>query len=620
MAPSDDARRRPPTPPAGEGGGVAFAGTGIVVRLRDVSKRFPGVLANDAVSLELRRGEVHCLLGENGSGKSTLIGMLAGLQQPDGGRIELDGEPVELRSPSASLAHGIGVVHQHSVLVPTMSVRENLMLGAGRGLPTDRAGGLDVDPRTPVGELGFGQRQQLEIELALLRASRALVLDEPTSMLAPQHVDGLLRRVRALAAGGLAVLFVAHKLREALAVADAVTVLRRGRVVERIAPAELARRDDEQITARLLAAMFGGAERAAEAPERGSLPRAQGAAETVGERSLSPLKGAAETIGERSLSQSKGAAETVGERSLSQLKGAAETVGERSLSLSKGTAEAAEDAGPAAGPVRPAVDAPVLLQVDRLATAPGDGGTPVADVSFELRAGELLGIAGIDGHGQKHLAEALAGQRACASGRIRLDGLDLAGTGVRDRRSLGLRYVTDDRLHEGIVGRLSVALNLVLKQIGERPFWRFGRMDRAAVSERARHAIDEYDIRAPSPETRAGTLSGGNIQKLLLARELADDPRVVIFDKPTHGLDLKTVDRVHRILRDFVRGGGAEGGDAEGGGALLISTDLDELVALCARILVLSNGRVVGVVENDGHRVAERVGELMVGAGAEAAA
>lgn len=543
----------------------------VVVRLTGISKTFPGgdtgdVVANDGIDLELRRGEVHCLLGENGSGKSTLIGILGGLQQPDAGSIAIDGAPVALRSPAASISHGIGVVHQHATLVPSMSVLENLMLGDRGGLLLDRRGatarlvelsgslGAELDPARRAGDLALGQRQQLEIVKALWGGSRGgarvLILDEPTSMLTPQGVERLLSDVRRLASEGLAVLFVTHKLHEAYLLGDAVTVLRRGRVVERIGSAEFAELDEARASERMLAAMFGS-----DSEDAGS--------------SGSAVDPASSLRGDRR-------------------------------------------------PARPAPGAPVILRLDGVGTADanavtGSGGMPVREVSLEIRAGELLGVAGIDGHGQQHLAEAIAGQRPCSSGGVLIDGRRIERLGVRDRRHLGVRYVTDDRLDEGIVGSLSVALNLVLKQIGERPFWRRGRMDRGAVLAEARERIEAYDIRTPSAETRAGTLSGGNIQKLLLARELAHDPRVVVVNKPTYGLDLKTVERVRGILRDFAGRGGA---------GLIISTDLDELVELCGRIAVISGGRIVGVVENtgaadgDGARTAERIGELMAGSAA----
>jgi simple sugar transport system ATP-binding protein len=229
-------------------------------------------------------------------------------------------------------------------------------------------------------------------------------------------------------------------------------------------------------------------------------------------------------------------------------------------------------------------------------------------VSIGIHEGEILGIAGIDGHGQSGLAEVIAGQRTATSGTVLLDGADITRTGVRARQGLGVRYVTDDRLHEGTVGGLSVALNLLLKRIGERPFWRFGQINRAAVTAEANRVIEEYTIRTPSANTRVGTLSGGNIQKVLLARELGGGARVVVVNKPTYGLDLKTVRLVHDLLREFA---------AQGGSVLLISTEMDELIELSHRIGVISRGRIVGVVPNNGQDVAERVGSYMIGGGAD---
>ena len=579
----------------------------MVIRLSGITKRFRAldadsddVLANDGIDLELRRGEVHCLLGENGSGKSTLISMLAGMQQPDAGQLEIDGARTVLRSPTTAKQHGIGVVHQHSTLIPTMSVLENLMLGEpgrGRGrLRLDRVGararleqlsqvlGASIDPDAPVSDLGLGQRQQLEIAKALgagdsihrgaagsgsapTAGMRCLVLDEPTSMLTPQGVDALLAGVRALVADGLAVLFVTHKLHEAHLLGDRVTVLRRGRAVAGIEPRELAALSEEAAAARMFAAMFGGEDRDV-APSPCVSDSESQDLDPVG-ASLASTRSAGGEFPVASTGSGDGSAVVL------QIEG-----------VSTAVTPGAETGGSEAG------------------------GTPVRGISFEIRAGEMLGIAGIDGHGQRHLAEVIAGQRSCASGRILLDGRAIERTGVRERRRLGVRYVTDDRLGEGIVGGLSVALNLLLKQIGERPFWRRGRMDRAAVRRHAEQRIDAYDIRPPAPGAPAATLSGGNIQKLLLARELADAPRMVVVNKPTYGLDLKTVERVHGILRGFVRGDDAY----PAGAVLLISSDLDELVALCGRIAVMSGGRLVGTVLNDGDRVPEQIGELMVGA------
>lgn len=514
----------------------------MVIRLTGITKRFPGIVANDEISLEISRGEVHCLLGENGAGKSTLISVLAGLQQPDSGEIVVDGTRAVLSSPAVSLEHGIGIVYQHSTLIPSLTVLENLMLGGVRGFRIDRAAaaqrlaelaktlGVTIDPGRRAGDLGLGEQQQVEIVKAMWRGSRVLILDEPTSMLVPQAVDQLLRSIRRLRDEGIAVVFVTHKLHEAYAVGDVVTVLRGGRVADRITSTEFHGLSEAQAKARILGAMFGA----------------------------SP----------------------------------AELVVDRE-----------EHAADRPAPVPP--EAAEVLRVSGLSTRAEQTETPVLDVSFAIRAGEIVGIAGVDGHGQRHLAEAIAGQRTPTAGGVYLDHTDVTAKGVKLRQRLGLRYVTDDRLHEGIVGSMSVALNLVLGRIGDAPLWKLGRMNRAAVAAVADERIAAFDIRTPSNETRAGTLSGGNIQKLLLARELADDPRAVVFNKPTYGLDLRTVAHVRETIREYAHGGGA---------ALLISADLDELVGLAHRILVLSDGRVVGEVDNDGAGVAERVGALMVGA------
>ena len=522
----------------------------VAIRLTGITKRFPGIVANDAISLDIRRGEVHCLLGENGAGKSTLISILAGLQQPDEGTIEVDGEETVLSSPAVSIAKGIGVVYQHSALIPTLTVLENLMLSDEGRFFLDRAGasarlaelsgllGAEIDPDMLAGDLGLGQQQQVEIAKAMWKGSEVLILDEPTSMLTPQAVESLVESVNRLKSEGLAVIFISHKLHEAYAIGDSVTILRAGYVAGRIAPAEMHAMTEDQAKSRILESMFGTN------PEALSEEEAEAA-------------------------------------------GAAETVRRAAI----------------------ADDAPVLLSVAGLSTGSDSAEVPVTDITLDIRAGEILGVAGIDGHGQRHLAEAIAGQRPPRAGRVILDGTDITGLRVKARQNLGVRYVTDDRLHEGIVGNLSVALNLVLKKVGEAPYWRFGRMDREAVHEEADTQIAAYEIRTPSKFTRAGTLSGGNIQKILLARELSHDPRVVIFHKPTYGLDLKTVYRVRETVREFARSGGA---------VLLISTDLDELAELSDRIAVVSNGRTIGEVQNDGDRVTERVGEIMVGS-AEAA-
>mgnify|MGYP006277285787 CR=1 FL=1 len=517
------------------------------IALKGITKAFPGVVANDDITLMLYGGQVHCLLGENGAGKSTLISILAGLQLPDSGSIEIDGRPVSIGSPRIAKRLGIGVVHQHSTLVPNLTVIENLMLGEPGLLRHERRAmdrleelsqllGATIDPRTPAKDLGLGQQQQVEIAKAMWTGTRLLILDEPTSMLTPSAIESLAESLTRLTDGGLGVVFITHKLREAYQIGDCVTILRGGRNAGFLAPQRLASLSEDEAKSEILRAMFGEDLR---------------------------------VIGTT--------------RDAQNLAGA-----------TKAHLEA--DSIPNPGAVR--------LSLIGATSGGRTTDTPIRDVTLEIRQGEIVGIAGIDGHGQSSLAEVVAGQRPLATGSIALDGAPITNQGVQARHDAGVRYVTDDRLHEGTVPNLSVSMNLVLKKIGQRPFWRFGQTDTHAIDAHARTLIDEYTIRTPSPRTRVATLSGGNIQKVLLARELGEGARVVVVNKPTAGLDLKTVGLVHDALKDFARGGGS---------VLLISTEMDELVDLSDRIAVMSRGRVVGVVENRGPDVAERVGAFMTG-------
>jgi simple sugar transport system ATP-binding protein len=503
------------------------------------------VLANDDVSLVLRGGEVHCLLGENGAGKSTLIGILSGLVHPDAGTIRIDGRTVEISSPRQALDLGIGTVYQHSTLIPALTVLENLVLGGDRHLRLDLAGGrrrlaelagslgVEVDPDARTVDLSLGAQQQIEIIKALWRGSRVLILDEPTSMLTPQGVAELEKAVTRLTAQGTAVVFITHKLHEALSLGHSVSILRQGRLVGDIDGRTLRSSPAEELRASIVRMMFG--EEARAVPEVAELR---------------------EELVER-----------------------------------------------ADGPAGATLEQPTVLELVDAATGGSGADMGVADVSLVLHEGEVLGVAGIDGHGQRALAELNAGQRSTAGGDLRLYGASIRKLSVARREKLGLRYVTDDRLGEGVVTSLSVALNLFLKRIGQRPFWRLGRVQRAVLERKAGELVEEFDVRTPSVSTRAGTLSGGNIQKVLLARELSFEPRVVVFHKPTYGLDVRTT----RIVRDSIRGLADNGG-----AALVISTDLDELLEICDRIAVLSRGRIVGEVENR-PGAAEEVGELMIG-------
>lgn len=518
------------------------------VELIGIRKAFPGVVANEDVTFAVRRGEVHCLLGENGAGKSTLMNILSGMYEPDAGRILVAGREVVIDSPRASLELGIGMVYQHSTLIPTLTVLENLMLGTSTGLRLDAAAararlaelaatlGVTVDPNARTGSLSLGQQQEIEIVKALWRGSRVLILDEPTSMLTPQGVVELANVIRRLKQHGLAVVFITHKLHEATGMGDRVSILKQGRLIGAIGPDELASRTPDELQTEIVRLMFG--------------EQAQAVAEVA------------------------------------ELQ------------------EHVEARAP-----RRARSGQPLLELIHVSAAAERGRIGLEDVSFAVLPGEIVGIAGVDGNGQRELAEAIAGQRSLAAGEIRLDGKTISTLSVSKRERLGLRYVTDDRLGEGTVASLSVALNLVLKRIGRAPFWRHGAIRAGAIDRTAAGLVEEYDVRTPSVDTRLGTLSGGNIQKVLLARELSFGPKAVVFNKPTYGLDVRTTRAVRARIREQAEQGVA---------ALVISTDLEELIDLCDRIAVLSRGRLVGVVEN-GPGAEQRVGELMVGGRAEAA-
>jgi ABC-type uncharacterized transport system ATPase subunit len=545
---------RPPAVVSGPAGGSLFTHTDPatvnqrndtpIVELVGITKAFPGVLANDHVDLTLRRGEVRCLLGENGAGKSTLIGILSGLNRPDAGTIRVEGVETVISSPRTALELGIGTVHQHSALIPALSVLENLMLGDSRKLRLDEAGarrrlaglaellGVEVDPDTKASDLALGHQQQVEIIKALWRGSRVLILDEPTSMLTPQGVAELSKVLARLKEQGQAVIFITHKLHEALSLGDEISILRQGRLAGTINQQALQTKGHDELRAEIVRIMFGE-----EAPAVANVAELR--EELVQAEAVVEVDEAAETV----------------------------------LEL-------------------------------RGVSSPGEGAERgIEDVSLDLKQGEILGVAGVDGNGQRALAELIAGQRSASHGEVVLYGGPVTRLSVSARQKLGLRYVTDDRLGEGIVASLPVGLNLFLKRVGERPFWRHGRIQRGVVDGRADELVRSFDVRTPGVATRAGTLSGGNVQKLILARELSFEPKVVVFHKPTYGLDVKTTATVRDLIRRLARDGGA---------ALVISTDLDELLEICDRIAVLSRGRLAGVVPN-GPGAAEEVGRLMVG-------
>lgn len=496
------------------------------IELKAISRRYADVRANDAISLILRPGEVHCLLGENGAGKSTLISILAGMQQPDSGRIEVDGRPVVMGSPGQARKLGLGVVYQESALIPEFTVRENLLLGqsgfrlAAAALEqqwqqTSAQFFTDIALDMPVAVLSLGQRQLLEIYKTVLAGAQLLVLDEPTSLLAPAAVEQLMQLVSRLAAGGMGVLFVTHKLREAFRVADRVSVLRGGQLQASFAHAPGGGSEAfAAFEARVISLMF------ADAPEP-------------------------------------------------------EAVDAEAAGLQAGPAPGISAQGP-------------VLELRDLHTMGTGGPGQLQQLSLQLRAGEIFGIAGMEGNGQQALAEVVAGQRAPQSGHLLLDGADITQRGVAGRQRLGLRYISDDRRGEASVGGFNAALNLLLKRIGQPPFWRRGIFRRAAAAGLARRVVQRYRIALASVFAPVADLSGGNLQKLVFARELEGQPRVLVANKPTYGLDLAAVHTAHELLRSFA---------AAGGCVLLISNELGELQALSDRVGVMSGGRITAVLD-----------------------
>jgi ABC-type uncharacterized transport system ATPase subunit len=510
------------------------------IELRGITKHFPRVVANDDIFLTIRGGEIQTLLGENGAGKSTLLNILSGMTQPDRGHILIEGQAARLTSPHEALKRGIGTVYQHFTLVPTLSVLENIMLGleAGFVLNLRQAErrlqewlgdfGLAVSPQVEVQHLSLGQQQRVEIIKALFRGSRVLLLDEPTSVLTPPEVSELFEILTRLKGRGVAIVFITHKLTEALTISDRITVLRQGQWVGEMGPDRLVYQDRAVSAEQILKMMFGTA------------PSFFSPLET------SPTK-----------------------------------------------------------PVRatPFLSSPAVC-ILRGVMALGDRGDPaLRELSFQLHAGEILGIAGVDGNGQKELGEVLAGQRRVSAGEIIIGGVNIANGGTAAARRAGVGYLSDDRLGEAGVPSLSIAENGVLKVINQPPFSRWTFLNRGVMAAHARQLIRQFKIVTTGPWARLGTLSGGNIQKLLLARELAAQPKVLICNKPTQGLDTLTAQFVLRTLRERAERGMA---------VLLISAELDELLACSDRIGVMYRGRLLNIVP-PAQASEAAIGRLMLG-------
>jgi simple sugar transport system ATP-binding protein len=496
-----------------------------VLELRGITKEFPGVVANDHVDFDLRRGEVHALLGENGAGKSTLMSILYGLYTADSGEILMNGKPVEINSPKNAIELGIGMVHQHFMLIPVMTVTENIVLAqeprhAGVLLDYDAAAervrelstsfGLAVDPTARIQKITVGQQQRVEILKALYRGAEILILDEPTAVLTPQEARELFEIIEGLKAQGKSIVFISHKLNEVLEVADRISVLRRGKRVETI-----------------------------------------------------PREGATEAGLARSM---------VGREVL--------------LRVDKKPAEPGEP----------------LLRVADLSVRDDRGLEAVRGVSFDVRAGEIVGIAGVDGNGQSELIDALTGLRKPAGGEMSVGGQDLTHASARQALDAGIGHIPEDRHLRGLVLDFNLAENLALHDYGKEPFSRFGWLNPRRWLRWAATLLKEFDVRGGGPTTRGGSLSGGNQQKVVVAREVSRNPSVLIAAQPTRGLDVGAIEFVHRRL--------VEQRDA-GKAVLLVSLELEEILSLSDRILVLYEGQIVAEFPPDVSE--EEVGIAMLG-------
>jgi len=503
-----------------------------VLELRGITKSFPGILANDHVDFDLLPAEVHALLGENGAGKSTLMSILYGLYHPDEGEIVLRGQPVKISSPRDAIELGIGMVHQHFMLIPVMTVAENIVLAteprkAGVLLDYDTAVrrvrelserfGLAVNPNAKVEKITVGQQQRVEILKALYRGAEILILDEPTAVLTPQEARELFGIIRSLTEQGKSIIFISHKLNEVLEIADRVTVLRRGKQIETL-----------------------------------------------------PTAGATE-------------------ESLARLMVGREVL----LRVDK----------------QPAKPTQALLDVDDLHVLDDRGLEAVRGISLEVRGGEIVAIAGVDGNGQSELIEALTGLRPIASGRMVAGGRDLTGSSTQEILDEGIGHIPEDRQRRGLVLEFTLAENLALHDYDKEPNSRLGWLRPGRLIARARRLLKEFDVRGGGPNTLARSLSGGNQQKVVIARVVSRDPHVLIAAQPTRGLDVGAIEFVHRRL--------VEERD-EGRGVLLVSLELEEVLSLADRILVVYEGRIVGEFGPDATE--EELGFAMLGGAKEAVA
>jgi simple sugar transport system ATP-binding protein len=495
----------------------------VKLELRGITKRFGDLVANDAIDLVVEPGEIHALLGENGAGKSTLMNVLYGLYHPDEGQILVDGKQVSFTGPGDAMRAGIGMVHQHFMLIPVFTVAENVELGHERtkfGFLSRRSArrevrevseryGLQVPVDALVQDLPVGVQQRVEIIKALIRDAKVLILDEPTAVLTPQETDDLMEIMRSLKEGGTSIVFITHKLREVRAVADRITVIRRGKVVGEASPTSS--------SAELASMMVGR-----------------------------PVQ----------------------------------------LEIEK-------------EPRQPGAE---MLEVENLRVVDPTGKVIVDDVTFRVRAGEIYALAGVQGNGQTELTQALVGLEQVQSGKVSLEGRDITGAGIDQLIGLGVGYVPEDRLHDGLISSFTVAENLVLDLYHREPFSKGFSLDLDRIHKNAEERVEEFDVRTSSTQHPASTLSGGNQQKVVLAREMSRPLKLLIVAQPTRGLDVGSMEFVHRRIvaeRD------------QGGAVIVISTELDEVLGLADRIGVMYRGKIIG--EMPGGADPSEIGLLMAG-------
>jgi general nucleoside transport system ATP-binding protein len=495
------------------------------LEMRGICKRFPGVLANDNIDFDVKSGEVHALLGENGAGKSTLMKILYGMYRPDEGEILLSGKPVTIASPTDAINVGIGMIHQHFMLVQTLTVAENVALGlpSSRGLLTDLDQvskriveladlyGLKIDPDAYIWQLSVGQQQRVEIIKALYRGAALLILDEPTAVLTPQEVDELFIIMRQMVKDGHALIFISHKLHEVVEISNRVTVLRDGR--------KIGTRPTSAITKQILANWMVGRE-VGFTPNRGMVKRGE-----------------------------------------------------------------------------------CRLQLDQVSCG-SDRGTPgLRNISLELCSGEILGIAGVSGNGQRELAEAITGLRNVTSGHVFLEGKDVTNFAPAELTERMLSYIPEERMRDGMIKNFSVAENMILREHHKQPYSRSGFLNLRSIASHSDELIKKFRVKTPSHDTLAKNLSGGNIQKVVLAREISRSPRVILAAQPTRGLDIGATEYVREQLLEQRRRGVA---------VMLISEDLDEILALSDRIAVIYEGQIMDIVPRE-DATPEKLGLLMAG-------